>query len=223
MNESKPRNKTLSLFSLMMLLTGIAIGFAPMQWWRHRQPPKTYSISVHRAFVSVGDLEELGLPNSSNTSQTKVANIDALVSELQAQSENGSRARYWSMTVGFSEGDTPFWENGGSRDVPVVKEDGKVAVIERYSGDRIQFDAEELSNGAILFSFDIANHSPDYRNPQMVGATRVFPDIVRRLETQVEIPRNTHIAVAAGKFHDKNGTERELIWIFSASRTQSSK
>ena len=203
-----------------MLLTGFALGFAPMQWWRSRQPPMTFSISVHRAFVMVSELQELGLPNSGEVSQKTVPNMDALIEQLQSRDQNDPLTGYWSMTVGHAEGDTPFWENGSSRDVPIVKEDGTAAVIQRYTGDKIQFDVAELTRQRILYSFDVENHSPDYRNSKMVGKTQVFPDLIRRLKTQLEIPKNTHIAVAAGKHLDKNSDERELIWIFAASKTE---
>jgi hypothetical protein len=161
MSEPKKRRPTFSLLSLLVLITGIAIGFTPLQWWRSRQPPHMFTISVHRADVRTEELEGLGLPNSSMTSQRQISDIDAIVKSLQSRLKDDSAIGYWSISFLYSIGHTPRWVNGGGIDVPIMKEDGTVAVVERYNGDTIIAEAEELANGNVLLSFDISNHSLD--------------------------------------------------------------
>ena len=224
MRETEGRRPTLSLFNLFVLFTGFTIGFAPIQWWRSRQPPQAFDITIHRADVRTDELRELGLPNSNIATQMLIPDIDAIVELLISRTNSDPKTGYWTTTFPYSVGYRSRWQNGGGIEVPVMRNDGGVVSLAvRYEGDTIIAEAEELSNGNILLSFDISNHSLDYGDPQRISGTRVFPHSIRQLNTQIEIQNGTFTAVPTGKHTDKDGIEREFILILSAKRTNLSR
>jgi hypothetical protein len=178
---------------------------------------------VHIADVQLDHLSELGLPNSDSTSQLAISDIEQLLESLKRIFTSDKRMRLYSQTFSVTEDHVPRWLNGGGIDVPVMAEDGSIAVVERYDGDIIIAEPHELANGNVLLSFDLTSQNLDYGNPTKVGDINVYSQFTRQLKSQVEIPKGTFIAVPAGKRNDRDGVERELVFILTAERTRPAK
>lgn len=210
---SRPYHFTLSQF--FILITGIAIGFAPIQWWRSQQRPKTFSIDIRLADVPTDQLGSMGLPNSSDTQHRVVADSSAVVTKMH---ELGSSkfARGWSGNSRVTDGRATKMELGQSLVFPVVASDGTPSTARRYDGDKFELKCDRLQDGDLLLAFEISDTILDYKNAIVVGNTRVPPDFERRVASQILIPRGKHVAVACGKHVDRDGVERELIVLFAA-------
>lgn len=216
---SRPYHFTLSQFFILVL--GIAIGFAPIQLWRSRQRPQMFAIDIRLADVPTDLLGTMELPDSNEAQHRVVADATAVVTKLNELSASRF-AHDWSGAIQVTDGTATRMELGQSLVFPVVANDGTPSTARRYEGTQFELKCDRLLDGDLLLTFELSDAIPDYSKAIVVGNTRVPPDFVRRVASQIVIPKGRHVAVACGKKADRDGLERELIVLFSAKPTGNS-
>lgn len=199
----------------MFLILGFAIGFAPTEYWRLRQPPETFSLDIYIADVPTASLEGFGFPDSHINQHHVFSDSDALLQMLN-EFEKGDSPNYWSGNTHVTDGMSTRMELGMSKDYAAVADDGSPGIVTRYSGNKFELQCDRLSGGNQLLSFDVVDGKSDYSNYVMIGEKRIPRYFERRVSSQVVIPNGKHVAIAGGKYIDRDGVERELILIFAA-------
>ena len=218
-NHKTRRAFRFTLSQFLFLILGVAIGFAPMQYWRSRQPAPTFSIDIRVADVPTDLLSDLGLPNSSSGQHRVISDSESLLSQLNALEESDP-SNYWSGSIHLTEGKSTRMETGMSYNYPVVADDGTPGIAKRYDGHEFDLQCDGLIRGDLSMTFEIADTIPDYKNAIKVGDTRVPPQFERRIASQVVIPKDKYVAIAGGKHTDREGVEREMVILFSGSRIE---
>lgn len=218
MNENTARTKwRFSMSQLMFLVLGFALGFAPMQYWRSRQPPPTFSIDMHIADVPTDSLEEFGFPDPRTNQRHVFADPDALMKTLD-EFEKEDSGNYWSGNIHLTDGMSTKIELGMSKDFAAVADDGSPGIVSRYSGHKFELKCDRLGSNSQLLSFDVVDGKSDNSSYVMIGDKRIPRYFERRVASQTEIPNGQHVGFAGGKYTDRDGVERELILIFAAEQ-----
>lgn len=218
MNENTSRRKwRFSVTQLMFLVLGFAIGFAPMQYWRMRQPPKTLSLDIYIADVPTDSLEDFGFPDSRMNQHQVFSDTAALMKTLN-EFEKQDSLNYWSGNTLLTDGMSTRMELGMSQDYAAVADDGSPGIVSRYDGNKFELQYERLSGDSQLLSFDVVDGKSDYSVHVMIGEKRIPSYFERRIASQIVIPNDKHVGFAGGKYIDGDGIERELILIFAAEQ-----